>query len=71
MNNQDKDRTDRITEVIYKLLNGLPIDLIDMQQQADDELGQLGGFVNKLITDLPGLSSAISQYLVLFASANR
>ena len=61
MNNHDTDRTDRITEVIHNLLNGLPIDLIDMQQQDDDELGQLSGFVNKLITDLHSLSSAISD----------
>lgn len=61
MDDDEIIRIDRITEVIYKLLNGSPIDLIDMQQQGEDELGQLSGFINNLITDLHKLSSAISD----------
>ncbi|MFT5699657.1 MAG: HD-GYP domain-containing protein (c-di-GMP phosphodiesterase class II) [Desulforhopalus sp.] len=61
MNNNEIKKIDGVTEVIYRLLNGLPVKLIDMQNQEDDELGQLSDFVNKLVLDLQSVSSAISD----------
>ncbi len=61
MDDLDKKRTDQITEVIYNLLNGRPVESIDLHNQAEDELRQLSGYVNKLAHELQSASSAISD----------
>jgi putative nucleotidyltransferase with HDIG domain len=61
MDELDRERIDRITEVIYRLQKGLPIRLIDMQQQGDEEVAQLSGFINQLLIDLQSVTAAIAD----------
>lgn len=61
MDDLDKNRTDQVSEVIYNLLNGIPVESIDLQNQAEDELRQLSGYVNKLAYELQSASTAISD----------
>jgi len=61
MNDQDRDRIDQITRVIYRLLNGKPVEPIDTACQVDDEIRQLSGYVNKMIAGLNDVARAATD----------
>ena len=48
MNNQEKERIDKITETVYYLLKGKAPEPINLDNAPDDEISQLSGMVNKL-----------------------
>ena len=56
MNSQELERIDRITKLIYDLLNGKKAELIDVENQGNDEICQLGEFVNRMAQDLNSVS---------------
>ncbi|RUM47158.1 MAG: hypothetical protein DSY80_01160, partial [Desulfocapsa sp.] len=49
MNQQEKDRIDRITEAVYYLLKGQIPDKILCSNAPDDEIRQLTGMINQLL----------------------
>ena len=59
MDQNERDRVDKITEVIHYLLKGAPISQIECAGDPDDEIKQLSGKVNDLIDLFLDISNAI------------
>ena len=59
MNQKERDRVDKITEVVHYLLKGQQISQIKCSNDPDDEIKQLSGKVNELIGLFLDISNAI------------
>ncbi len=59
MDKSERDRVDKITEVVHCLLNGVQVSRIECSGDPDDEIKQLAGKVNDLIGLFFDISNAI------------
>lgn len=59
MDQSERDRVDKITEVVHYLLKGEPVSIIECSSDPDDEIKQLTGKVNGLIGLFLDVSNAI------------
>jgi two-component system, sensor histidine kinase and response regulator len=57
MNSAEVARIDRITRLIYDLLNGKKAELIEIENQEKDEIRQLSEFVNRLAQEFDSISN--------------
>jgi len=59
MNENEIQRLDCITKVIYDLLKGKIPDPIKLEGQKNDEIHQLGGFINQLLDEIRKSTEAV------------
>jgi two-component system, sensor histidine kinase and response regulator len=59
MDQSERDRVDKITEIVHYLLKGEQVDPIECSSDPDDEIKQLTGKVNELIGLFYDISNAI------------
>lgn len=62
MNSREIERIDRITKLVYELLNGRRAERIDVKDQEKDEIQQLSEYMNRLLDEIELVSKELDNF---------